>query len=290
MKIGFIGLGTMGAPMARNLLRAGFEVTVHNRTRDRELSLEALGASRAADPAGAAEGTDVVVTNVSDTPDVEHVLFGPRGVATSAREGCIVVDMSTISPDATRDFGARLAERGVRLVDAPVSGGSEGAEHGTLTVMVGGDEADVAAVRPLLDVLGSTVTHVGGLGAGQATKAVNQVIVGGMYAAVAEGVVLGMASGLDMEKVLEAISSGACRSWVLENRAGNMLRDEHPLGFRVALHRKDLGIALDSAARVGVELPVARLVRAMEDALVEAGEGDLDLSALSRAMRRRTGH
>jgi 3-hydroxyisobutyrate dehydrogenase len=224
-----------------------------------------------------------VVVIVSDTPDVESVLFGPDGVASGASPGCVVVDMSTISPDATRSFGARLAEGGVRLVDAPVSGGSEGAEHGTLTIMVGGAASDVDVVQPVLAAMGSKITHVGGLGAGQATKAVNQVIVGGFYLAVAEGMALGMASGLDMARVLEAIGAGACRSWVLENRARNMIDDHYPLGFRLALHLKDERIALDAARRAGVELPLSAMVAAVEERLVAAGFGDDDVSAVARA-------
>jgi 3-hydroxyisobutyrate dehydrogenase len=265
------------------LLSAGFPVRVHNRTRSREEPLVAAGAEAAASPAEAARGADVVVTIVSDTPDVEAVLFGDDGVAAGARAGCVVVDMSTISPDATRSFGARLAEQGVRLVDAPVSGGSEGAEKGTLTIMVGGSDEDVAAVRPVLSAMGSKITHVGGLGAGQAAKAVNQVIVGGFYLSVAEGMALGLRSGLDMDRVLEAIGAGACRSWVLENRAGNVLRGEYPLGFRLALHLKDERIALDAARQAGVDLPLSAMVAATEERLSAAGFGDEDVSAVARA-------
>jgi 3-hydroxyisobutyrate dehydrogenase len=284
MQIGFIGLGTMGAPMARNLLSAGFSVTVWNRTPGRAEALVSAGAKAAASPGAAAAEADVVVIIVSDTPDVEHVLFGPDGVASAARAGTVVVDMSTISPDAERSFGARLAEVSVRLVDAPVSGGSEGAEQATLTIMVGGSGEDVERVRPVLAAMGSKITHVGGLGAGQATKAVNQVIVGGFYLAVAEGMVLGLKSGLDMDKVLEAIGAGACRSWVLENRARNMLDDRYPLGFRLALHLKDERIALDAARQVGVELPLSSMVAAMEAALVDHGYGDEDVSAIARSL------
>lgn len=275
----------MGAPMARNLLRAGFEVVVHNRTREREEPLAAEGAGRAPDPAGAASGAEVVVTIVADTPDVEEVLLGPRGVGEGAGEGAVVVDMSTISPGATRKFGERLAEGGVRLVDAPVSGGSEGAERGTLTIMAGGAAEDVERVRPVLEAMGSTVTHVGALGAGQATKAVNQVIVGGTYLAVAEGIALGTKLGLDMDRVLEAIGAGACRSWVLEHRSGNMLADDYPLGFRLALHLKDLRIALGEAREAGVELPGAALLERIERGLVRAGHGDEDVSAIARALK-----
>lgn len=289
MKVGFIGLGTMGAHMARNLLSAGFTVTVHNRTRQREEPLAAAGAARAATPAEAATGADVIVTIVSDTPDVEQVLFGPGGVADGAAAGSIVVDMSTISPDATRDFAARLSERGIRLVDAPVSGGSEGADKAMLTIMAGGDAGDIERVRSVLEAMGSKITHVGPVGAGQVAKAVNQVIVGGFYLAVAEAMVLGMKAGVDMDRVLEAIGAGSCRSWVLENRAGNMIKGSYPLGFRLALHNKDCRIALEAARASGVELPLSSLVATLEEELMAQGYGDEDLSAVARFVRARAG-
>jgi 3-hydroxyisobutyrate dehydrogenase len=288
MKVAFIGLGIMGAPMARNLLKAGFDLTVHNRTRSKEEPLAAGGAHRAETPADAAKGADVVVTVVSDTPDVEAVLFGDDGVSDGARPGAVVVDMSTISPDATKAFGERLEKSGVRFVDAPVSGGSEGAEKGTLTIMCGGGAADVERVRPVLEALGSKVTHIGPLGSGQLTKAVNQIIIGGYFLAVAEGMVFGTKAGLDMDRVLEAISAGMARSAVLEMRAPNMLRDSYPLGFKLALHLKDLGIALEAAEANGVDLPLASMVRELEQGLV-AERGDEDVSVLAAEIRRRAG-
>src|SRR5438067_2316670 len=269
VKIAFIGLGTMGAPMARNLLDAGFDVTVHNRTREKEQPF----AKRAASPAEAATDKDIVVTIVSDTPDVEAVLFGPQGVVHGASSGTLVIDMSTISADATRGFGAKLASNGIRMIDAPVSGGSEGAQKGTLTIMVGGDEPDVVNASPVLDVLGGKVTHVGPLGSGQLTKAVNQVIIAGYFEAVAEGMVLAMKSGLDTDKVLEALSAGMARSAVLEMRAKNMIEDNYPLGFKLSLHLKDLRIALSS----GVDLPVARMVKEIEERML-AKHADEDMS------------
>ncbi len=288
MKVGFVGLGTMGAPMALNLLRAGFDVAVHNRTRAREEALVAAGATRAATPGEAARGADVVVVVVSDTPDVEAVLFDGEGIAAGAVAGTVVVDMSTISSEATREFGAQLAERGIRFIDAPVSGGSEGAQNGTLTIMCGGDAGDIERVRPVLEALGSKVTHIGELGAGQLTKAVNQVIIAGYFLALAEGLVLGMKTGLDMDKVLEAISAGMCRSAVLDMRAANMIDDTYPLGFKLALHLKDLGIALDTARDNGADLRLAELVRKIEEGLV-AEHGDEDLSAIAIDVRRQAG-
>jgi 3-hydroxyisobutyrate dehydrogenase len=196
--------------------------------------------------------------------------------------------MSTISPDATKAFGERLEKSGVRFVDAPVSGGSEGAEKGTLTIMCGGGAADVERVRPVLEALGSKVTHIGPLGSGQLTKAVNQIIIGGYFLAVAEGMVFGTKAGLDMDRVLEAISAGMARSAVLEMRAPNMLRDSYPLGFKLALHLKDLGIALEAAEANGVDLPLASMVRELEQGLV-AERGDEDVSVLAAEIRRRAG-
>lgn len=278
----------MGAPMARNLIDAGFDVTVHNRTREKEEPLAKIGAKRAASPTEAASEADAVVTMVSDTPDVEDVLFGPRGVAEGAKPGTVVCEMSTISADATRGFGQRLAERDIRLVDAPVSGGSEGAEKGTLTIMCGGEADDVERVRPVLEALGSKITHIGPLGSGQLTKAVNQIIIAGNFLALAEGLTFGIKAGLDMNKVLEAISAGMARSAVLEMRSANMLEDNYPLGFKLSLHLKDLGIAIEGANALGVDLALAELVRNIEQELVK-DRGDEDISVIAADVRKRAG-
>ena len=288
-RIGFLGLGTMGAAMAANLARAGFEVAAWNRTPGRAPELDGLGISRAPTPAAAAAASDAVVVCVSDTPDVEAILFGPDGVATGARPGTLVIDCSTIAPAATRRFAERLATTGVRLVDAPVSGGSEGAQKGTLTVFVGGDPADADRARPILEALGKTITHVGPVGAGQAVKAVNQVILAGAYLGVAEGIVLAMKAGLDVEQVVGALGGGAAQSWVLENRSGRMLANDYPLGFKVALHRKDLGIALELARELGATLPVSALCADLETELIAGGRGDDDISAVARSIRGRSG-
>jgi 3-hydroxyisobutyrate dehydrogenase len=288
-RIGFLGLGTMGASMAANLARAGFEVTTWNRTRGRAPELRELGAREGADPAAVAAASDVVVICVSDTPDVEAVLFDAEGVAAGARAGTLVIDCSTIAPNATRTFASRLAERDVHLVDAPVSGGSEGARNATLTIFVGGEAADVQRARPILEALGKTITHVGPIGSGQAVKAVNQVILAGTYLAVAEGIVLAMKAGLDVEQVVGALGGGAAQSWVLANRSGRMIANDYPLGFKVALHRKDLGIALDLARELGAELPVSALCADLEDQLVADGHPDDDMSAVARSIRARSG-
>ena len=243
-----------------------------------------MGAHTAESAAAVATRSDAIVVCVSDTPDVEAVLFGPGGIVQGAARGSLVIDCSTISPDATREFGRRLEERGVAMVDAPVSGGSEGARLGTLTMFVGGDEAAVIRARPVLEAMGKTITHLGPLGSGQAGKAVNQVIIGAAYLGVAEGMVLGMRAGLDARRLVEALSGGAAQSWVLANRSGRMIDDEYPLGFRLALHRKDLGIALELARGLSVSLPVAAPA-SLEDQLMAEGRGDEDMSVLAHAIR-----
>jgi len=275
--------------MAANLARAGFSVTAWNRTPGRAPELADLGVSMAATPAEAVASADIVVVCVSDTPDVEDVLFGPDGVVNGARPGTLVVDCSTIAPSGSWDFAARLREHGIAMVDAPVSGGSEGARNATLTIFVGGEPEDVERARPALSAMGRTVTHVGPIGAGQAVKAVNQVILAGAYLGVAEGIVLAIKAGLDVEQVVGALGGGAAQSWVLTNRSGRMLDNDYPLGFKVALHHKDLGIALDLAARLGAVLPVSALAAQLESGLMAQGHGDDDMSALARAIRGLSG-
>jgi len=289
MRIGFIGLGTMGAPMAGRLLAAGLEVTVHNRTREREEPLVALGAARATSPLACAEGQDAVFTMVSDTPDVQAIVLGDQGAALGMKPGGILVDMSTISPATTRRIAAALADHDVSMLDAPVSGGSEGAKNGTLSIMVGGDSVALARMRPVLQHLGKTITHVGPVGSGQVAKAVNQVIIAGTYAAVAEGMTLAMAAGIDVDAALTALGGGAAGSWVLANRARNMIDDEYPLGFRTRLHRKDLGIALNAARELGVSMPVSAYVEQLETSLVSRGLGDEDVSNIARVVREQAG-
>ncbi len=289
MRVGVIGLGTMGSAMATNLVRAGFETHVWNRTPGKAGGVGAAGATEATSPGAVARSSEIVVLSVSDTPDVEAVLFGPDGVASGAHDRLVVVDTSTISPSATRDFAARLRERGADLVDAPVSGGSEGARNATLTIFVGGEPEAVARVRPVLEALGTTITHFGPVGSGQAVKAVNQVMIAGVYLAVAEGLVLAMKAGLDPEKVVAALGGGVAGSWILQNRSGRMIADEYPLGFRTSLHLKDLGIALGLAREVGATLPVAGLAQQLENGLVARGYGDEDMSNLARPIRELSG-
>jgi 3-hydroxyisobutyrate dehydrogenase len=289
MKVAFIGMGTMGTAMALNIIKAGHEVTVHNRSREKEEPVAKAGARRAGSPKGASQGADIIITCVSDTPDVEAVILGENGIIHGAQTGAIVVDMSTISPSATLRMAAQLARKGIRMLDAPVSGGSEGAQKGTLAIMVGGEAADMAKAMPVLSAMGKSITHVGPSGAGQLTKAINQVIISGAYLAVAEGVTLGLKAGLDMEKVVQALAGGAAGSWVLNFRSANMIKNEYPLGFRVRLHRKDVGIALETAKEMGVFLPCAALVEQIENGLMSLGYGDEDMSAMARMIRRHSG-
>jgi len=284
-RIAFLGLGTMGAAMAANLARAGFHVSAWNRTPGRAPELANLGVETAANPAEAAADAEIVMICVSNTPDVEAVLFGQDGVVGGARAGTLVVDCSTIAPSGSWDFAARLKEHGLSMVDAPVSGGSEGAKNATLTIFVGGEESDFERARPVLEALGRTITHVGPIGAGQAVKAVNQVILAGTYLGVAEGIVLAIKAGLDVEQVVEALGGGAAQSWVLANRSGRMIDNDYPLGFKVALHRKDLGIALELANQLGAVLPVSALAAQLESGLIASGHADDDMSALARAIR-----
>ena len=289
MNVAFIGLGTMGSPMVINLLSAGHSVWVHNRTRSKEESVVAAGAIATPSPQAAAANADIIITCVSDSPDVETVILGDAGIIHGAKPGSLVVDMSTISPSVTRQVAQALQEKDIQMIDAPVSGGSEGAQKGTLSIMIGGAEADVEKAKPVLEAMGSTVTHVGPIGAGQTTKAINQVIAAGTYWGVAEGIALGLKAGLDMDKVIQAVGSGASASWCLTNRADNMIGNNYPLGFRVRLHQKDLAIALQTARELNLPLPMAAYVEQIENGLIANGHGDEDLSAIARIVRQMGG-
>jgi 3-hydroxyisobutyrate dehydrogenase-like beta-hydroxyacid dehydrogenase len=280
--------------MATNLIRAGFPLTLHNRSRGRELLvLEGLQAmavepQRAACAAEAVANADIVCLCLSDDAAVQEVLLGcSSATATTAalphlRPGAVVIDFSTIAPATSRTLAARLAEQQVAYIDAPVTGGTEGAKAGTLSVLVGGAPEHLERARPVLEVVGGRITHIGPVGSGQEAKAVNQVLVAGSYAAVAEAVALGQRLGLPMERVLAALKSGAAGSWALEHRSTNMLTGTFPLGFKLALHHKDLAIALEAAAAAGVGLPITERVAAIERELMEAGFGQEDVSALAR--------
>ena len=282
-QLAWIGLGALGAPMAHNLLRAGHGLTVFNRTASSCEPLRAAGARVASSPADAAREAEVLLLCVSDDNAAEAVLLGEA--IHGLRPGSLVIDCSTISPATSRRLAAALAEQGIGYVDAPVTGGTEGAKAGTLSVLVGGELQDLERARPLLEILGGSITHFGPVGSGQDAKAVNQVLVAGSYAAVAEALQLAERLGLDRRQVVAALKGGAAGSWALEHRSTQMINDHYPLGFKLALHRKDLAIALEAAAAQQLELPVSRLVAAMEDALIADGHGELDVSALARWFR-----
>ncbi len=287
--IGFIGLGIMGGGMAANLLKARFNLTVWNRTPGRITPLARAGAGVADSAADIAAGSDIIIICVSDTPDVEEVILGPRGVIERARPGSLVIDCSTISPAATRDIAARLRERGVHMLDAPVSGGSEGAAKGTLSIMVGGDEQQVKRAMPALQAMGKTITHVGGHGAGQMAKLVNQILVVVTMQGVAEALLFAQAGGLDLEKTLAAVGGGAAGSWMLNNRGPQVIRRDWRPGFTVDLQQKDLRLVLEAADGMGIPLPSTALVFQFYRALQQQGLGGDGNHALARALERLAG-
>ncbi len=290
-RVGFIGLGIMGRGMAQNLIKSGFELTVWNRTASRMEPLVAAGARPARDPADLAAQCDLIITCVSDTPDVEAVLTGdePRGVIHGVREGALVIDMSTISPHATRALAARLTERGAHMLDAPVSGGSEGAARGTLSIMVGGEAAQVARARPAFEAMGKTITHVGGTGDGQMVKLVNQILVVGNALAMSEALVFAQSGGLDLRKTLEAVVPGAAGSWMLANRGPQILdRDWRP-GFTIDLQQKDVRLVLDAANQLGVPVVVSSLIFNLYRSLQHDGLGAEGNHALIKALERLAG-
>jgi 3-hydroxyisobutyrate dehydrogenase-like beta-hydroxyacid dehydrogenase len=270
--------------MALRLLEGGFALRVHNRSPGRTAPLLAAGARAAASVAEAVAGADLVCLCLRDDLAVRQVLFGPGDQAAVAtlEPGALVIDFSTIAPATSRELADELAAHGVAYLDAPVTGGTEGARAGRLSVLVGGAADQLERARPLLEQVGQRITHFGPVGTGQQVKALNQVMVAGSYAALAEALALGRRLGLPMEEVCAALAGGAAGSWALQHRAANMLRDDFPLGFRLDLHRKDLAIAQAEAAAVGQSLPVSERVAALEDDLIAAGFGAEDVSALAR--------
>ncbi|HEY2957552.1 MAG TPA: 2-hydroxy-3-oxopropionate reductase [Actinomycetota bacterium] len=278
--IGFIGLGVMGRPMAEHLVRAGHEVTVHNRSPEPVEALVAAGAKAGGSPAGAAAGADVVVTIVPDSPDVEAVVLGEDGVLSAARDGLLLVDMSTVRPDTARLVGEAARARGVRFLDAPVSGGEAGARDATLSIMVGGAAEDFDAALPVLELLGRTVVHVGPVGSGQTVKAANQLIVAGTIELVSEAIVLLEAHGVEMAPAVKVLAGGLAGNQILERKAEGMLARRFDPGFRIDLHHKDLQIVQAAARDAGVAIPVTALVAQMLVSLRSLGRGSLDHSAI----------
>ena len=290
-KVGFIGLGIMGQPMAKNLMEAGYELVVHNRSPEKAEELAKEGnATAAASPGQVAQACDIVITMLPDSPDVEAVVAGEGGVLEGIRDGALLVDMSTISPVVTEELAAKVRERGASMLDAPVSGGDVGAIEGALSIMVGGSEEDFERARPLFDVMGKVATHVGPIGAGQVVKACNQIVVALTIEAVSEALVLGSKGGVAPEKLVEALSGGLAGSAVMEAKKEKFFSHDFEPGFRIELHHKDLGIALAAGREYGVALPATAIVDQMLEALKAKGRGDRDHSALLTLLEEAAQH
>jgi 2-hydroxy-3-oxopropionate reductase len=278
--VGFIGLGIMGKPMAHNLMRAGYAVTVLNRSRGPVDELVAEGARAGSSPRDVAASSEIIITMLPDSPDVESVVFGTDGVASGIRAGALFIDMSTIAPATARSIAQRLGESGVDVLDAPVSGGEKGAIDAALSIMIGGTDAAFARAEPIFRALGKNIVHVGPAGAGQVTKACNQIVVGITIEAVAEALALAEASGVDPVAVRAALLGGFAQSKILEVHGQRMIDRAFTPGFKARLHRKDMNIAVNAGDDVGLELAGASLVRERFDALIANGDGDRDHSAL----------
>ncbi len=283
-KLGFIGLGIMGKGMALNLLKNGFDVCVWNRTESKCDELIAAGASKGNTPADVAAKTDIIFICVSDTADVEAVVLGENGVLGSLKAGSLVVDHSTISPKATTDMAVQIEAKGAKMLDAPVSGGNEGAANGTLSIMVGGDADQVERAMPYLQAMGKTITHVGDQGAGQSAKLVNQILVIGTMVSMGEALLFAEASGLDLQKTLDAVSGGAAGSWTLSNRGPQaIVRDWRP-GFTIDLQQKDLRLVLEAADHVGVPAMTTSLAFNLYRSLQTQGLGHEGNHAIVKAL------
>ena len=290
-KVGFIGLGIMGRPMAKNLMEAGCELVVHNRSPEKAEELAKEGnATAAASPGQVAQACDIVITMLPDSPDVEAVVAGEGGVLEGIRDGALLVDMSTISPVVTEELSEKVREKGASMLDAPVSGGDVGAIEGALSIMVGGSEEDFERARPLFDVMGKAATHVGPIGAGQVVKACNQIVVALTIEAVSEALVLGSKGGVKPEKLVEALSGGLAGSAVMEAKKEKFFSHDFEPGFRIELHHKDLGIALAAGREYGVALPATAIVDQMLEALKAKGRGDRDHSALLTLLEEAAQH
>ena len=289
VQIGFIGLGIMGRGMTNNLLKAGHKVMVWNRTAARMDEFAAAGAQTASSPAELAAQCDVILICVSDTPDVEEVLFGENGVSAGVKSGALVVDHSTISPQKTVEMAKRLNTQGVAYLDAPVSGGSEGAKNGTLSIMVGGEAVDFERAMPILQAYGKTITHVGAQGAGQMAKLVNQILVVVNQLAASEALLFAQAGGLDLAKTIDAVKGGAAGSWMLANRGPQMIvRDFHP-GFTIDLQQKDLRLVLEAADAMGIPLIATSMVFQMYRTLQAQGLGGDGNHGLVKALEKMMG-
>ena len=288
--VGFIGLGIMGRPMAKNLMEVGYDLVVHNRSPEKAEELAQEGATAAGSPREVAERCDIIITMLPDSPQVEEVLAGEEGVFEGIGDGALIVDMSTISPVVTEELAAEAREKGASLLDAPVSGGDVGAIEGTLSIMVGGEEADFKRAEPLFEVMGKTVTHVGPTGAGQVTKAANQIVVALIIEAVSAALVLGSAGGVAPEKILDVLGGGLAGNKVMEVKREKFLSHTFEPGFRSELHHKDLRIALADGREYGVALPVTAVVDQMLLTMGRKGWGGEDHSALLKVIEDLSQH
>jgi 2-hydroxy-3-oxopropionate reductase len=290
--IGFIGLGVMGKPMAKNLIKAGFSLVVHNRSRGAVDEVVAVGAKAGASPADVAKQSTILITMVPDTPDVELVLTGPDGVLSALQRGAIVIDMSSISPAATQRLAQRVADAGGSMLDAPVSGGEIGAINAQLSIMVGGDEAAFKRALPVLQAMGNKerIVLIGPSGAGQVCKICNQIAIGGALAGVSEAFTLAKNAGVDASRVRQALLGGFAASRVLEVHGERMLNENYKPGFRARLYQKDLRLANEAAMANGVAMPATAIVTQLINALVASGGGDLDYAALGTVLFRLSAH
>jgi len=285
-KIGFIGLGIMGKPMALNLLKAGFNVVAYNRSREKVKSIIDAGGEEGLTPKEVAENSDIIITIVSDSPDVEDVILGENGVIEGAKEGGVVIDMSTISPSVTKEIAAKLRDINVEMLDAPVSGGDVGAINGTLSIMVGGSSETLERCKPIFEAMGKSITHCGKNGMGQTTKLCNQILVSVTNMAVSEAVLFAQKSGLDAHTMVEATKGGAAGSWQLSNLAPKMIDQDFTPGFMIDLQQKDLRLVLEAAEELHLPLPALSYVHQLYKSNQSNGEGKEGTQALYKSVRR----
>lgn len=288
-RVGFIGLGIMGQGMTRNLLKAGFSVRVWNRTASRMDPLVEAGATAGTSPADVATNSDIIITCVSDTPDVEAVILGENGVIEGVQSGSLVIDCSTINPQVTQDIAKKLEAKGIHMLDAPISGGSESAANGTLAIMIGGEADQVERAMSVFEAMGKTITHVGESGAGQTTKLVNQVLVVGNCLAMCEALMLAQAGGLDLTKAYDAVKNGAAGSWMFTNRAPQIIDCDWRPGFMIDLQQKDVRLILEAADKLGVPVPGTALIFQFYRTLQQMGLGEEGNHALVKALENLSG-
>jgi 2-hydroxy-3-oxopropionate reductase len=280
LKVGYIGLGLMGKSMARNILKAGFPLVVHNRSQEAVVELQGEGARPATSPAEVTSLVDVVITNLPDSPDVEHVALGKNGIIETAKEGQIFIDNSTIKPASAREIAEKLGEKGVACLDAPVSGGDIGAQKGTLAIMIGGPVETLEKVRPILEAMGKKITHVGDAGAGQIAKAANQIMVAAQMVAMGELLIFARKAGADPQKVVAAIQGGAAQCWALDVKPERLFAGNRQPGFKAYMQAKDLGIVSDTARQYGIPIIAASVHDQLFNAMLDMGMGDEDNSAV----------